>query len=328
MKKLPEITLLHIIGCTLILLCHYFQNAHIGSLGEIFLSGLSLFFVVSGYLAGIKENYDVKWTQRRFVRILKPYYTVVLLALLIYYLFAPQELNYKSTAYILTCTQGINYLYWKFNDYQAMLGFGHFWYITEMLFCIILTPLFGCIYSRAKLKKTSWYVSLGVLILIVQPIAILCGFQLSYVITYLIGFLFAKEHIKPTRKQLASIYVIFILITMFRFAGMRMIDGSVLYDRYIALVSQASLAVAIFYTVFYIGRVKTILIETLATKRLTIFLSSITYEIYLIHYFFLRGPWPMENIFNSKILGDIAVTVFSVITAYMVNRIINLRINR
>lgn len=56
-----EITILHVVACSMILLCHFFQDAKIGSLGEVFLSGLSIFFIVSGFLTGLKPGYDRKW---------------------------------------------------------------------------------------------------------------------------------------------------------------------------------------------------------------------------------------------------------------------------
>lgn len=49
------ITVLHVLGMLMILLCHFFQTAGLYLLGEIFIIGVPLFLFVSGYLSGLKE---------------------------------------------------------------------------------------------------------------------------------------------------------------------------------------------------------------------------------------------------------------------------------
>lgn len=319
MVKYHEITILHVLACSMILLCHFFQDAKVGSLGEVFLSGLSIFFIVSGYLTGLKPSYDRKWINSRFKRILLPYYIVIFIFLLLLYLYTA-EFNLLSAIHLATATQGINYFYWPYHNYGAMLGTGHLWYITIILLCFIFTPILDRLYNRYSPSLKQLYIFLAITICIVQPLLIYCGFQTSYIISFLIGFLIAREKYVITNRRYLGITLLFAAITAVRFAGMKFIDGTIIYDRYIALVSQGSLAVFIFSSVFFVGRKIPNVVSSVGQNRIIVLFASIIYEIYLLHYFFLRGPWAIKNYVANAFVADIIVAVLSITVGLILSK--------
>ena len=319
MKKYHEITILHVLACGMILLCHFFQDAKIGSLGEIFLAGLSVFFIVSGFLTGLKPKYNTGWLRNRFKRILLPYY-VVTFSFLILLFFFTNEFNLISTIHLATASQGINYFIWPYDLYGAMPGIGHLWYITIILLCFVFTPILDKLYKRYTPTLTDLYVFLAILICAVQPILIYFGIQISYIISFLIGFLYARQGYVMTAKRYLSITLIFTVITIIRFIGMRFIDGSVFYDRYIALVSQGALAVFIFTTIFFIGRLLPEATSSIGKSKVVVLLASIIYEIYLLHYFFLRGPWPIKNYIGNLFVADLIIVLLSIIVGLILSK--------
>ena len=320
--NLSEITFLHVLGCVMILLCHFFQDAgpRYGLYSELFLAGLSLFFVVSGYLAGLKESHNLAWLSRRITRIIVPYYVVILLALIIYFVFKREEFSISSTLHLLTFTQGTNYIYWPYEGYMASCGFGHLWFITVMLLCIIITPLLKFVTRNQGLTPT--LLILAVMILIIQPMMIYVGLQLSYLISYIVGYRFAK--IEVTSKEKLSVvfwcsFVFLIFASVLRLMGRVYIDGTDLYDRYIALLSQSSMGIFLFISVFYFKR-KLAILDKLYSSKPILWLATYTYEIYLLHYFFLKSPWHFSKYFENRVMADLLVVLCSVIGAIIINR--------
>jgi peptidoglycan/LPS O-acetylase OafA/YrhL len=321
MKKYNEITLLHVIACCMILLCHFFQDAGIGSLGEIFLAGLSVFFIVSGFLTGFKPRYNAKWLGSRFKRILVPYYIIMLICVVLIVLFT-NGFNAQSALHLITATQGINYLFWPYQGYGAMTGLGHLWYITIILICFTITPVLDWLYKRISPSLKSLYLFLLILICAVQPVMMFMGIQISYIISFMIGYLIAKKNYVFTGRRYAGIVIIFLIVTAIRFIGMKLIDGSDFYDRYIALVSQGSLAVVIYSTVFFLGCKVPKAVASLAQNYFIVLFASIIYEVYLVHYFFLRGPWPVKNYIHNIYMADLTVAALSILFALAISKIV------
>lgn len=312
MKRLPEITILHVVACGMILLCHFFQDAKIGSLGEVFLGGLSLFFIVAGFLTGLKPAFNAKWLKSRFRRLLVPYFVIILIMMALIYCFTT-DFNSKSASHLLLCAQGINYFYWPYNSYGSFPGMGHLWYVTIILLCFIITPLLDWTYKKLDLSLRRIYLSIAALVCIVQPLLILAGIQISYIISFLIGFIFARQNYTVTTQRFLCFVGIFVMITAIRFIGMAFIDGSIIYDRYIALVSQGATGWLVFATVFWLGRVVDDNMKTIGDSAIVLYLSSIIYEIYLLHYFFLRGPWPISKYIPNLLVADMLVVLLSII---------------
>lgn len=320
-KKFPEITLLHVIACCMILVCHFFQDAGIGSLGEMFLAGLSVFFIVSGFLTGFKPNYNGNWLRSRFKRILIPYYAITAVFVLLIFLFS-KEFKIISALHLATATQGLNYFIWPYHGYGAMPGLGHLWYITVILICFTLTPILDKIYKKISPSLKSIYIFLVILICVIQPLLMFVGIQIAYIVSFLIGYLIAKENYVFTTRRYLGIVAIFFFVTGIRFIGMQLIDGSDFYDRYIALVSQGSLAVLVYSSIFYLGCKIPKTIAALAQNYFVILFASIIYEVYLVHYFFLRGPWPVKNYVDNLFLADFIVAVLSFVVALVFSKII------
>lgn len=321
-ENLSEITFLHVLGCVMILLCHFFQDAgpRYGLYSELFLAGLSLFFVVSGYLAGLKESHNITWLSRRITRIVVPYYVVIVLALFIYYVFKREELSISSTLHLLTLTQGANYIYWPYNGYMASCGFGHLWFITVILLCIMVTPLLKYVTKNHRLIPTLFI--LAGMMLVIQPLMVYVGFQLSYLISYIVGYRFAKIDVTSTEKMPVVFWCSFgflVFASVLRLVGRIYIDGTDLYDRYIALLSQSSMGILLFISVFYF-KSKIAVLDKLYSSKVILWLATYTYEIYLLHYFFLRSPWHFSKYFESRVVADIVVVICSVIGAIFINR--------
>lgn len=168
----------------------------------------------------------------------------------------------------------------------------------------------------------SIYLFLLVMICVAQPLLMFIGIQISYLISFIIGYLIAKTNYVFTGRRYAGIVIIFLTVTAIRFIGMKLIDGTDLYDRYIALVSQGSLAVLVYSTIFFMGCRMPRTIATVAKNYFIVLFASIIYEVYLVHYVFLRGPWPIKDYIHNIYFADFTVAVLSILFALAISKII------
>lgn len=194
-NRIPEITLLHVIGALMIFLCHCFQQAGISSLSELFISGTQLFLLVAGYLVDSGEHSNfLFWLKRKFWRILIPYYQVLLVVLVLNCV--ASMLGYGKAASIyqalvpMSCIQGLQgYLFTVSFQYSAIDGIGHFWYVTIILICFGLLPIFKRIVSLPTMQKNiGWFFVVSVLF----PCLLLFNIQINYLLMFLIG-MYMKE---------------------------------------------------------------------------------------------------------------------------------------
>lgn len=133
-------TWLRAFGAVLILLCHYVGasgNAYIQHTGQIFNIGVEIFFILSGFLFGIRQ-YQFKdnvwhWYKRRLKRIYIPL-EIFLSFLLIVYLVKGMQITPGN--WLLGAAGMIGFC-------GGLKGANHTWFVTAIILCYLVTPLIG-----------------------------------------------------------------------------------------------------------------------------------------------------------------------------------------
>ena len=132
-----------------------------------------------------------------------------------------------------------------------------------------------------------------------------------YALAYLIGYKF-------TEIELTSIGTICSFGLMILAFGVRILmrmnfDGSYLYDRITVSYTQAIAAFCIFYIIAYIFKNR-------KANRLVLWISGLSFEIYLYHYMFTVGPIKLFGISGNWIIDCIIVTVVVLIISIIMNK--------
>lgn len=312
-KYYGEIVLLHLIGAIMILMCHFTQKERMSALGELFITAVPLFLFIAGFLSGLKPNIEKGWIFKRAVRILTPFYLWVFPCLLVLWLSNHNDVDWKQLLFLSTNMQGLNYIYWKSELYSAVSGLGQLWFTTEIMMCYFLVPFFNKLVKKIGNKKTIWTISLCVIVLVIQPLFIKIGIQISYIITFFVGYLVSRFGCEINNKLMLKTTSVCIVITVGRFILMRQIDGTDYYDRYYALLSAAVIGVWIFFFVFWISSKFPKQIDSLSKNIIISFLSEISFEIYIVHFWFLNGKWQVANYISNAFVSDIIVVVLTII---------------
>lgn len=136
MDKDVNISFLRCVAIVFILICHICQGYDYKLLGAFFNIGVQIFLLISGYLYGLKAYVKIdlySWYKKRIVRIFIPYAIfLTVYFLLVFFIFCQA---YSVKEYMI-CFLGLSAFY----PDMYILGMGHLWYISIILFCYLITP--------------------------------------------------------------------------------------------------------------------------------------------------------------------------------------------
>lgn len=274
----------------LILLCHFTaeqSNLYINMTSQFFNIGVPIFFMLSGFLFGIipspkKDCHWSSWYLKRIKRIYVPY-EIFVVTLAIVYLILGRTIFTKDWLLLALGCQG---------TVVGVLGAEQTWFITSILICYAVTPLFRILVDKylGFASKSKQVLTLCGIV-IVFPL-ILALFKPDWICTmfkplaeYFLGFWigFNIEKIKFSAKKIPLSFIIMILSFGFRIIGKHFFDDTILYNRIIVFFTQLLGALCICYilaTVF----------QNVKVYRGIKWINDISFEIYLFHYMFTVGP--------------------------------------
>ena len=112
-----------------------------------FTVGVQVFLCLSGYLYGRKSIDDeLFFYKKQFIKILIPYYLVVIIAIIAQVIFVRNEISVARIVKTLLC-------------YGTLNGGEHLWFVPTILFCYLLTPLFDKINDRFLQKNIRCFIA-------------------------------------------------------------------------------------------------------------------------------------------------------------------------
>lgn len=289
-------------------------------------TGVLIFLFISGFLYGRKEiNNFSTWFIKRAKKILLPLY-VFMIFLAIFKIIFEGNINI------------IEYLKYLINM-QGILGVTdggvHLWFLTALMICYLITPLLEIIKRKNKELKLSKTIIILCICVIVQ---IFCAYfvnikfalghpfstYLIYLFTYAIGYYYSYyTQNKEVNSKKIIIFTLTMIISMFiRVVSNKLIDGTILYDRIIAMYTNVIFAiwVSIFIKKYYIA------INCKFLKRVVNKLDCLSFEIYIVHalaieLFMSFSNNIIVNIFFTLTVTYIIALLFNNICKY-INRIL------
>lgn len=250
--------------------------------------GVQVFFVISGYLYGLKEiSNPIDFLRKTYFKILQPYWIFIGFAVVLYALFAPQEISFIRAVKSIVCADTIK-------------GLGHLWFVGYILFCYAITPYLY--WLRTYLvefnikRKLIVYTTLWVLL---QVLSIAFGsyFEPNHIGCYFIGFVIAdiESHSKVVRKTIERIFYLLAII----------VNGTILVVKYGSIETQLSTMV-VYKVMCYYGHLLlgvslffAITHMTRSSSRYNIYLSfsdKYSYYIYIVHNLFVLSPFTLLTV--------------------------------
>lgn len=306
-----QITVIRILACCSIYICHVFEGYYetTGSMigaagGMLFNIGVPIFFILSGYLYSTKKveaSHVLKWYGKQGKKLFIPLWFFLLGVFAVHAANGIYHSWFKWLQNILPVI-GITERY--------LPGCGHLWYITDLIVCYLLTPLFM---KLAQPKHLWWIAGSYILIKLVGAYTIppIYSTLLASIGSYLFGFYFfriSKKFFKVIRWLLPVALILRILLKL-------LFDGTPLYDNFLVDLCHKFLAVAIIATIYPIASqlyTRARLVQVLNR------LSQYTYEFYLVHSPVINGPVALSFSSNYIFIGVVGF-VLSAVFAWLLH---------
>lgn len=322
--RLEFISYLRVFSMVCILLCHYVQevpNGLVQQIAQIFNIGVSLFFIISGFCFGIQGEIKSagKWYLKRLKRVYIPY-EIFLLMYFAFFLILGKRIFWRDWGMYVLGLQG---------DYFRIPGIEQTWFITPLIVCYLLTPLISL--SVPKLKDLAKSVKIIIALVLVAAYIAVCfvPYNNFYIITspiafYIVAYVWGRNYKKIRPEKKTAIISFFIAFAAFavRFAASFLLSDTLLYRRLISGASYYIVAFGIFIVFEY-------LFFNAKKNKFISAVDSISFEVYLTHYLFLRGAYLFTRItpyWAVNLLLAAAAAFISAIAVHLISTFIQKKI--
>ena len=271
-----------------IVACHLCQLYGLGAAWVLNI-GVQVFLVISGWLYGMRPDIaDVgAWYARRLLRICLPYWLVLIPLLLVDAFFASQAVTAKTVLLSITCVRS-----------GSVPNAAHFWYISAMLLCYLVTPLLGALWRRWG----SWPLVLCACVFLLAGNHIVAqgAWCVDYVIAFVLGRL-VRDGMQE-KKVLgmtavvsgggcAALVLADCLWGLSAYTGLHLLGGPLLFSVFRLLLGCEA---------FTPGN---------RLKRLLELDDSYSYEVYLVHQILILGDFSLALLFPTM---PILVVLFAI----------------
>lgn len=298
---------LRVFAMLLIVLCHLSSestNGIILKMAQFFNVGVEIFFLISGYLFGLKiiSGEYKKWYWKRAKRIFPSYYLFLMILFLIY-LIKGMEVDVIHWIIQLINLQGSEiYVH----------GAEHLWFLTVLMFCYIITPILDLLRQKISPKQGVLLFGGCVLAQVIMTYFVYqqLGIYMLKINIFIFAYICGANHTKLSnmKHKMLTGCILGSVGVCGRLLGRFLVDESVLYNVMIVGITQSMLAVALLLLFMQLFRQKKL------GKGLT-FLDNVSYEIYLVHYMFIVGPVSLMGSTGNFVLDAGIVIVVSVAAA-------------
>ena len=301
-----SISLIRLISLILIVLCHVFQYYNF-FLAWWFNVGVQIFLTISGYLFGQKKIISIKdFYRKRLKKILLPFYLVLIPIIVVNLLFKK-----------ITIVAAIESLMMK----STFPGTGHLWFVPTILLCYVITPILSSYFDDIEKNRIIIVTIVSIILACIICFGFTDTFNGAWIGCYIIGYalgVIEKNKLFSNNKLL----VIFGLLS-----SMNLLQ---IYIENVELVHfsgklETFFNIFSFYNHVWLGvflflGLKSIFDRIPISKWLICLLSlsdSYSYEIFLVHLFFILGPFSLMSLTRFVALNYFIVLFSIMIFTYL-----------
>lgn len=264
--------------------------------------GVQIFLVISGYLYG-KRVYNrefrwLRWIVKSFKKILLDYYIYIIPMLILYWIYSPSMLSSEK---VIGALLGA----------RIVIGMGHFWFISYILFCYLLTPLLNGIWERYC--KSRWKIAVVYVVTVFFTHWLLKYygnyFDGAWISCYTTGFFLGRLVRENEKRLLTAVRIVFPVLAVLMNGVKLWIDGNqmqpqegigqLLYQTYTDY-AYAVLGIGMFLVFYEI--LSRLLKPDVKKKKVDILAISdkYSYDVYITHMFLVMGTSKFIDYFSSK----------------------------
>ncbi len=287
------IKIIRITATFMIFLCHtvFLFGDTVAFTAQFFNIGVDVFLFITAYLFSVRKN-TIKnillWYKKRLLRICVPYYWLIF-AVCVACLFFSVKLNVADVAGSVLFLQGFTENY--------LPGGGHLWYLTAIMISYLITPLlYKLKYSKFIFKFVFFICGIVIYVLLVmflKPIFATVFFKVFEYSLYFIVIPVLYDYFEKKKEIRIVIISVLLLITfcILKILFNILFDDTSLYNNFLVPITSLLIGASIYYFLFYLFKISYSFLEKkqLFIKAIKYF-DNISFEFYLVHYFFITFP--------------------------------------
>jgi surface polysaccharide O-acyltransferase-like enzyme len=320
-QRNESISIIRILATFFIIVCHLGTFYQSPVITQFFNVGVPIFFLISGYLYG--QRTISKWKQwyiKRWCILMIPCYVWYIILAIFAFLTLSETPSIQYSFLLFFNLQGSDFLcsHIKTASYP---GLGQLWFMTALMLCYFTLPVLQWSRGTIEVLKTSqklWIVL--VLFMIISLISLFLGLNLSYILIFSIGYFLGNKIFHLQHRLLYGV-LLFSCGVCLRLLGKLYFDDTFLYNQIITTFTHTLIAVSLLIIIHFIYE-RYIRKWQSDNSHCITYVDSLTYYVYITHYFFLTGIVNVETFLpNHKILGALVVLVGASLSAILLKKL-------
>lgn len=311
--KLKYISLFRVFAMFSIIACHIEQSID-HNIAFLLNGGVYGFLLISGMLFGdIIINNTKDFYFERLVRICVPYYYLVL-AYIILYLALKISIDWQIIFNIL----GLQWFK------SGIIHTGHLWYITCILICYMLVPIYQKIFSNKYFNKEFFWIAMILIAIICVLISSVIPINILYFYIFFLGYVYSKCY-RKIQDIVIDRYEKSIILIGYVTMLARIIIEFVLHLDFPSLLGDV---VEILFSLAFLNSLRVILSKYQNLEKrilnpggILYHIDTISYEIYLTHHIFILGVLSVIKLTNYMGINVIIALIFTLLTAELLHMV-------
>lgn len=311
------ISVCRILAMFMIIICHIGSATGRSAIGQLFQVGVQVFLFISGYLYSSKNIDNTKeWLRKRFIRICIPCYFFVGVIVVVN-MCLDADFSWAMVVLCFFNLEGYHHIFNTLYYLPAIPGTAHFWFITVLVICYILT-----IFVKRKPEV------LRFLMIFLSGSIVLGGFgiRLDYFWIYFAGYIYGKSSKVISRKKYILICLAAVAAGVLRMIGKGYCDVNGENNVYLYVVIPFVyniLAIWIFVTMQKLTEIKKVL-EKIAKdplRKMILWLDGLSFYVFITHYMFIDGPLRILGLTQYSFLNGILLTAVIIAVSIALKKI-------
>lgn len=271
--------------------------------------GVQVFFIISGFLYGSRSiDEPIPWLQKRFVKILTPYYIFLTLVIISYLIVSPDrlDLTYIVASYLVVGT---------------IKGINHLWFVSFILLCYLITPYLAAIREYVSKKDTARALCILIVLASIYSITEIIisghfrpGMLLCYVAGYFTAF-FVNRIGEKAINYCFWLSLIPTVISNYVYCHIHYLQGQEMTGLLVHITDYSHAFLGYSITMLLM-----IVFKNIKRHRLLAYSDRYSNEIYLVHQLFILSPLTLLHVTSLSVINIPLALCAILLNAMLLNK--------
>ena len=316
-SKNYSISVIRLIAMLMIISCHILQGLQNNWAFWVNI-GVQIFLFISGYLYSKKDIDNIgDFYKRQIKKIMIPFIIVFVVSLLL-------EIFILNNTYSIGKIVGCLFGFGAFVGNISILS--HTWFVSYILICYMLIPVFQKIFKSDDFKKNLLYLILIMIFIQALKVFSVVNIEASWVNNYLLGYFYGRCCSKKKNEN--------VFLALIGLAAIVVLPLAIIYQEGLnvslpGIINSCSIMIinyghVLLGTIVFILLYKVLNKFTIKQNIVLSFSDKYSYYIYLVHQIFILNSFAVLFLTDYLVVNIILIFGLSIVSAIVVKFISDL----